>query len=73
MRSKPMLLDRTRSDWIRFLVTLHVLLISVRMPHVYSLDSDDVYELGVGIADITGPAADVGMVSLRKYFCKKTN
>lgn len=24
----------------------------------------DLYEIGTGIADITGPAADIGMVSL---------
>ena len=28
-------------------------------------DAQDVYQIGVGIADVTGPAAEVGMVSFK--------
>lgn len=28
----------------------------------------DVYQIGTGIADITGPAADIGMVSINDSF-----
>lgn len=33
-----------------------------------SLTADDDYQIGVGIADITGPAAEINMVSLKDIF-----
>lgn len=32
-----------------------------------SFSAPDVYSIGVGIADITGPAADINMVSFLKF------
>ena len=31
------------------------------------LSSADVYNVGIGIADVTGPAAEIGMVSPKKW------
>lgn len=70
MRLEFMIDDRLRSACVRFWATFLILTFCWNLHHVKgqdqgqsSTDLDDVYELGVGLADITGPAADVGMVS----------
>lgn len=43
---------------LQIFFTLSILVIACRA-------AEDVYQLGVGIADVTGPAAEIGMVIIR--------
>lgn len=48
--------------------TLSVLIILTTIPLVIQSATDSDYKIGVGIGDITGPAAEINMVSKKKAF-----
>lgn len=41
---------------------IHLTLLALLILVIVCRAAEDVYQLGVGIADVTGPAAEIGMV-----------
>jgi hypothetical protein len=50
----------------RLLNSFLLIIVFYQTDHVFSAE-DDKYQIGVGIADITGPSAEINMVSFVLY------